>query len=397
MKTTIFVPRLSSNDDTMQVLKWLINDKELVQKGDDLVRFETAKTVIDVQCESTGYILKHCKEGENVPVGSLLASIYTELIELEEDLNDEIEVIQQVDGSYKIQNDDSDTRFTEAAHEYIKRNNIDPRQFEHLELVTVKIIKDIIENNKKVEPNSDTKNYLNEIRSKQQDIINFEKMRIEKITNSKRLEINLLTEGQEGGLNSSLTVQFESAQIRSYLKKILGLDNQILPYILFVFSDIIFEYPKFTAYYTEGQINYYNEINLGLAIDLGKGLKVPVIKNANCLSLEEFQEKIRNYVISYYDDTLQIEDLVGSTITVTDLSTDNILYFQPLLNKHQSVVLGIGGDKDLKDYPMTLTVVFDHRVLTGREVSSFLNSLKLRLQEPNHWLLRSNRQISDIN
>nr|QCC21384.1 RenI [Candidatus Endohaliclona renieramycinifaciens] len=390
MKTTILVPRLSSNDDTMQVLKWLINDKELVKKGDNFVRFETSKTVIDVQCETTGYILKHCEEGDNIPIGSPLASIYTELEELENHLNDEKKHATQIDdGIHETQNASNNKKFTKAALEYIERNNIDAKQFEHLELVTVSIIKNIVESR------SDVKNQLNKTEkteSNLQDWIPFKKMSTEKITNSKQIEINLLSEGQKGGLNSSLTIQFESVQIRAHLKKILGLENQILPYILFTFSNTLIEYPKFTAYYTENQINYYNEINLGLAIDLGRGLKVPVIKNANCLSLEKFQDRIKDYVISYYDDALQIGDLVGSTITVTDLSVDNILYFQPLLNKHQSVVLGVGGDKDLKGYPMTLTVVFDHRVLTGREVSSFLNALKLQLQEPNDQLLLFNKK-----
>lgn len=146
MKTTILVPRLSSNDDTMQVLEWYINDKELIQKGDDLVLFETSKLAIDIQCESTGYILQHCREGENVSIGSPLASIYTELRELEEDLANGINLMQ-VNGFDKIQDDDINTKFTEAAREYIKNNNIDPRQFENLEMVTVKIIKEIIENN----------------------------------------------------------------------------------------------------------------------------------------------------------------------------------------------------------------------------------------------------------
>lgn len=150
MKTTILVPRLSSNDDTIQLLKWYKNDKEFVQKGDDLALFETSKLAADFQCESTGYILKHCKENENVSVGSPLASIYTELPELEKDLNDRINLMQ-ADGSHKTQNDNSNTQFTEAALEYIKKNNLDPRQFEYLEIVTVKIIKDIIENNRKID------------------------------------------------------------------------------------------------------------------------------------------------------------------------------------------------------------------------------------------------------
>lgn len=144
MKTTILVPRLSSNDDIMLVLKWYVNNKELVQKDDDLILFETSKLAIEVQCEGTGYILQLCKEGQNVSVGSPLASIYTELEELEEDLNNGVDLMQ-VNGSSKILNADFNIRFTEPARKYILENNIDPKLFEHLDLVTVKIIKETIE------------------------------------------------------------------------------------------------------------------------------------------------------------------------------------------------------------------------------------------------------------
>jgi 2-oxoglutarate dehydrogenase E2 component (dihydrolipoamide succinyltransferase) len=73
---------------------------------------------------------------------------------------------------------------------------------------------------------------------------------------------------------------------------------------------------------------------------------------------------------------LSHEDLAEGTITATDLSSLNVLQHQPLLNRNQSVILGIGGDSSLPGRPLTLTMTYDHRVLTGREVAECLNRLK---------------------
>jgi pyruvate/2-oxoglutarate dehydrogenase complex dihydrolipoamide acyltransferase (E2) component len=73
------------------------------------------------------------------------------------------------------------------------------------------------------------------------------------------------------------------------------------------------------------------------------------------------------------------EELINSTITVTDLSNQDILYFHPLINGYQSAIIGIGGDSSRPEYPMAINMTFDHRVSTGREVATFLNELKKRI------------------
>jgi 2-oxoglutarate dehydrogenase E2 component (dihydrolipoamide succinyltransferase) len=236
-------------------------------------------------------------------------------------------------------------------------------------------------------------------KNRQNALVTNPELRSEKVSKSKKLEISLLTAGQSGGINSSLTVQFNSASIRQTLQELNSLNGQMLPLILFELARLLEEYPAFTGYYENEKIYYYDRIDLGLAIDLGKGLKVPVIRGANQLSPTELLEAITDFATRYLDNQLSVEDLTGGTITISDLSSENILHFQPLVNQNQSVILGIGGDSSIEGYPMTLTIVFDHRILAGREVALFLNALKSRLlsyQLTNLPETESNARTRDI-
>jgi len=405
MKSELLVPRLNTNDDEVDVVHWYVKDREFIEKGKEIVDLESSKAVVSIESEAAGYILCHFQKGDSVAVGVPLATFYSELAELEAalrgDSSDKIPTesdialrpapvttatvtakspLEQQKSSIAVpQPAFNFTRFSKAAQDYLTRNQIDSKRFEGMGLVSVEVIETTLGLRQPItyeQLPARTQSASGQKSTLSATNLN---LRSEKVSKSKQLEISLLTAGQSGGINSSLTVQFNSAGIRQTLEEMGSLNGQMLPLILFELARLLEEYPSFTAYYETGQIYYYDRIDIGLAIDLGKGLKVPVIRNANQLSPSELLEAITDFATRYLENQLAITDLTGGTITISDLSAENILHFQPLVNQNQAVILGIGGDKNIDGYPITLTLVFDHRLLAGREVASFLNALKNRL------------------
>lgn len=392
MKSDFLLPRENIVDEQMTIICWHVKNRDFVEKGKEFLEVETSKTVLDLVCEEPGFIHCRVQEGDIVSIGSVLATFYSDLSELKVDLEkinleERRESIPIKGASEKepapnfseISSSDAheSIHFSKAARDYIKTNNIDPNLFKEHGLVTTQIIKQVLgESGAGNELNTDsqsgsgvavgTKAKADQIKSK-------------KISASKKLEISLLEAGQSGNINSSLTVQFKSENIRKVINERGTFNGQIFILILFELSRLLEEFPAFTAYYEEESIYYYDRVNIGIAMDMEKGLKVVVIKNTNHLSNMQLTEELTNKGIKYLEDKLSIDDITGGTITVTDLSSDGIMHFQPLINKKQSAILGIGGDESLDGFPMTLTIVFDHRVLTGREVSIFINKLKNRL------------------
>ena len=380
MKSDFLLPRENIVDEEMTIIRWYVKNRDFVEKEKKILEVETSKTVLDLVCEETGFI--HClvKEGDTVSVGSVLATFYSDLLELEADL-EKIKLNKQR-GSIPIKGSSDahqSIHFSKAAKEYIETNNIDANLFEGHGLVTTQIIKQVLgKSGKGNESNTDSQfGFGVPVGSKTKpDQL---KLKSKKISASKKLEISLLESGQAGNINSSLTVQFKSEKIREVINERGTFNGQIFILILFELSRLLEEFPAFMAYYEKESIYYYDRINIGIAMDMEKGLKVVVINNANHLSNIQLTEVLTSKGIKYLEDKLSIDDITGGTITVSDLSNDGIMYFQPLINKKQSAILGIGGDESIDGFPMSLTLVFDHRVLTGREVSIFINKLKNRL------------------
>jgi 2-oxoglutarate dehydrogenase E2 component (dihydrolipoamide succinyltransferase) len=287
------------------------------------------------------------------------------LFQSTEEINNFTSIAENTNSVISIPKKNVNTTYSNAALKYLEDNQLDPLRFSNMGLVTVEKIKEKLNND-----------------NKQNVIINntyFSRAKVEALSFAKLAEISNLVKNKEDSVISSLSVQFNSDKIREKLLTVDWLNRRTLPYVLYVFSRLLAEYPRFTSFYHDKKMYFYNRVNIGLAIDLGKGLKVITIEDPEMLSLFDLQMTIINCIDSYCNDKLNISALQNSTVTVTDLSHENILHFQPVLNANQAIVLGIGGDTEIPGSPMTFTMVFDHRLLSGQEVAAFLKEFKERV------------------
>ncbi|MDA3940202.1 MAG: dihydrolipoamide acetyltransferase family protein [Spirochaetia bacterium] len=136
---------------------------------------------------------------------------------------------------------------------------------------------------------------------------------------------------------------------------------------------------------------YKNFINLGIAVDTENGLVVPVIKNADKLSIKELTRQIQFMSDKARDRQLTLEDLKDGTFTVTNYGSIGGLFAVPIINYPQAGILGIGrihqkpivknGEIVIGNIlPLSLSV--DHRIVDGGETTRFLNEVKGYLNDP---------------
>jgi pyruvate/2-oxoglutarate dehydrogenase complex dihydrolipoamide acyltransferase (E2) component len=354
---TMFISKLNANDDSVRIIEWLVADKCYVEVGVDLVRVETSKVVIDLKSEFSGFVEQHCQVDDLVNIGERLASFYLSEAQCSLEL-----AKSQIESPPAL---GQGTYFSLAAQQFIAANGIDANTFLDQGLLTLhQVAEKLLPKEKYVA---------------QPGVSLMPLTRSEAISHRKKCEIKSLQEAQQRTLSSALTVEFDSDSSRQALKKIKWLHGQLAPYILHCFSKLLKCYPKLNAFYADNSVHYYDNVNLGLAVDIDHGLKVLVLPDADKLSLFDLNMHLMEKISRYYDDTLKPEDVTGSTVTVTDMSSFNILHFYPLLNKGQSAILGIGGDASRERHPMTLTLVFDHQILSGKEIALFLNQLKEKI------------------
>ncbi|MFZ3150084.1 MAG: dihydrolipoamide acetyltransferase family protein [Anaerolineaceae bacterium] len=152
-------------------------------------------------------------------------------------------------------------------------------------------------------------------------------------------------------------------------------------------------HPYLNASLLEDQIQLWNKVNVGVATALEEGLIVPVIHEADNLTISEINEQLRYLTKQARSDALTHEEVDGGTFTISNLGMYGIKSFTAIINPPQSAILAVGGlerravvvdDKDtISVRPiLTMTLGADHRVVDGAEAAAFLADLVSVLETP---------------
>jgi pyruvate dehydrogenase E2 component (dihydrolipoamide acetyltransferase) len=194
----------------------------------------------------------------------------------------------------------------------------------------------------------------------------------------------------------------ELVRIREKYKDELLKGGVKLTYLAFIVKAVALSLQKFRALNAEmdlegGQMIYKKYYNIGIATDTEKGLVVPVVRNADRLSVKEIASEITNISEKARNGQLTMEDMKGGTFTVTSYGSIGGLFAVPVINYPEAAILGVGRiskqpvvtNNELAIgtiLPLSLSV--DHRIADGGETSRFLNSVMEYLSDPVSLLLK---------
>ncbi len=156
------------------------------------------------------------------------------------------------------------------------------------------------------------------------------------------------------------------------------------------------ELPNVNAEIEGDNIVYKNYYDIGIAVSTERGLVVPVVRDADHLSLAGIEKAIADFGTRARDNKLKLEELQGGTFSITNGGVFGSLMSTPILNSPQSGILGMHkiqprpmaiGDKIEIRPMMYLALSYDHRIVDGREAVTFLVKVKKNLEDPQRMLL----------
>jgi len=379
----ITVPLLAVNDTTLTVVDVAFPNGQPVKKGDIILVFETSKTTFEVVAEADGFVQYLCEANRDYEVNEVVARIFNSASEIVKEpvKAAKQELISQVQPVENIvaNNWAGDPLFSLEAVRLIETLHIDKSAFKGRDFVSrqdVEAMKGIngTVNKKAVET------VVTQQAKKTSIPVDPAKVIVERLSSNKKREIEFLSSVQSGGLTSTINVAVNTEAIFVHLNRSLKyFKNSLLPVIVYETARLLQKYPALNGYFTGDGIAYYKEVNVGFAIDIDKGLKVLKINAAANKALAEIEENIMGLSNKYLDDTLQIDDLTDITFTITDLSSEGVAFFKPLVNMMNSAILGVSAIDD-KLQRCTLSCTFDHRVTEGKLVAVFLKELANRLE-----------------
>ncbi len=155
------------------------------------------------------------------------------------------------------------------------------------------------------------------------------------------------------------------------------------------------KFPYMNARLAPDAVELLGHINIGLAVDTERGLLVPVVKDADKLSLRQLGARYRELAEAAKNGRALPDDLTGGTFTITNLGMFDVDAFTPVINLPEAAILGVGRIAPammVKDgqcvvrQKMTLSLVFDHRIVDGAPAARFLQYIKDLIEEPYLWI-----------
>ena len=368
----ITIPQLSVNDTSLTLSKIYVASGVFVKIGDPIVSVESSKTTEDLLAEQNGFVYLNCEEGcdydVNTSIGVVSDEVIIDSIKIETIANsaiDRIEVAQL----------DIDPIVSWSAEKLMIENNLTISDFQGVLFVDAEAINSKLGKPKiKVEPTERKvqPNVLKSAISPNVDVVPVGKM--------KKLEIEYLSEVQQSGLTSTIHMQVKSQGISLKIDHALRyFKGQLLPLVIYESARLLKMFHKLNGFYSDGNMNLYQKVNLGFAVDMDLGLKVLKIEDSGQYQIAELDQLMYELANKYLDDKLATADLTDITFTVSDLSMEGVFDFRPLVNANNSAILGVSAiDPDNNHFNISLT--FDHRMTEGRYASQFLKELKLRLE-----------------
>jgi 2-oxoglutarate dehydrogenase E2 component (dihydrolipoamide succinyltransferase) len=156
------------------------------------------------------------------------------------------------------------------------------------------------------------------------------------------------------------------------------------------------QFPAVNAEIRESNIVYHNHYDIGIAVGSGKGLVVPVLRNAERMSFAEVEVAIGDFGRRAKENKLKVEELQGGTFTISNGGIYGSLLSTPIVNPPQSGILGmhaiqerpVAREGQVVIRPMMyVALTYDHRIVDGREAVSFLKRIKETIENPTRMLI----------
>ena len=410
----ISMPRLSDTMEEGTVASWFKKVGDDVEEGEILAEIETDKATMEFESFYSGTLLHiGLSEGDSAKVDSLLAIIGPSGTDISQHLsgnfdktkvdnnqksdiiseeNPEIKEVAVKEVSSKIsENPVSDRIFiSPLAKKLAKDKNIDISSIKGTG-ENGRIIKSDIENYKEPTFQAATQTTL-----ATEDIHDFKEVGHSQM---RKVIAKRLAESKFSAPHYYLNVELDMSETIAFRKQC-----NTIPDTKISFNDIIIKAcavalrnnPSVNSQWFDDRIRYNNFVNIGVAVGVDDGLIVPVLKNADKMSIAEISSSVKELAGLGRDKKLTPEMMQGSTFTISNLGMFGIESFTSIINPPNSVILSVGAivqkpvvkeGEIVVGNTMKLTLACDHRVVDGLTGSKFLQALKPLIENPLSMLI----------
>ncbi|MBK7432415.1 MAG: 2-oxoglutarate dehydrogenase complex dihydrolipoyllysine-residue succinyltransferase [Chitinophagaceae bacterium] len=387
MAIDIKVPSVGESITEVTLVKWHKKEGDWVNRDEVIAELESEKATFEINAEKAGALHIIAAEGSNIQIGEVVASIDTDAVKPEGTTIEtpvekkEIPVAEKS----KIENPKSEIKTSPVAAAIIADKKVDVSGLTPSGSGGRIMKQDVLEalNNPGRKPGLE----LFARNDRPEKMSNLRKTVSRRLVEAKNTTA-MLTTFNEVDMSAIMAIR---AQYKDKFKELHGVNLGFMSFFTKACTYALLEWPAVNAYIDGDQILYHDYCDISIAVSAPKGLVVPVIRNAESLSMAGIEAKVAELAAKAKDNKLSLEEMSGGTFTITNGGVFGSLMSTPIINIPQSAILGM---HKIQDRPMAingqvvirpmmyLALSYDHRIIDGRESVGFLVRVKELLEKP---------------
>ena len=403
------VPSPGESITEVEIAEWLVEDGDYVEKDQAIAEVDSDKATLELPAEESGVITLKAENGDAVDVGAVVCLIDTaaekpagfdSVAEEAPVIEEEVKVEVKPD-PMPVAKKESPAKETYAAgHPSVAAKKLADENNVPLQMINGsgkdgRITKqDVVS---AMAGGLDASNAQGWGGTRDKETIKMKMLR-RKIASrlvAVKNETAMLTTFNEVDMKPIMDLR---KKYKAQFKEVHGVNLGFMSFFTKAVTEALNLFPQVNSMIDGDNMIAHNYADIGIAVSSPKGLMVPVVRNAERMSLAEIEAEIKRLAIKARDGKIAIEDMEGGTFTITNGGVFGSMLSTPIINPPQSAILGmhniverpvaINGKVEIRPI-MYLALSYDHRIIDGKESVSFLVKVKEMLEDPSKLIFGS--------
>lgn len=418
MIVEIKVPSPGESITEVQIASWLVEDGSLVQKDQEIAEVDSDKATLSISAEVSGKIKLIAEEGDTVEIGTVVCSIDSSF-EVKETAapvskKEEVPDVPEEKAAPALEEKptdsvpaDSDMHISPLARKLMQEKNISETEitafYKSLRLGT-KDVEFYLEAKDKApqKVSAEASPSWGGTRNQEAKKMSLLRKKLAQRLVSVKNETAMLTTFNEVNMTPIMEIR---KKYKEQFKEQHGVGLGFMSFFTKAVTEALQHFPQVNSMIDGDEIITYDYADISVAVSSPKGLVVPVVRNAETLSLAGIEKEIKALAVKARNGKLSLEEMTGGTFTITNGGVFGSMLSTPIINPPQSAILGmhniverpIAVNGKVEVHPiMYLALSYDHRIIDGKESVSFLVKVKEMLENPERMLFGGNSPLEKL-
>jgi 2-oxoglutarate dehydrogenase E2 component (dihydrolipoamide succinyltransferase) len=400
MIAEIKVPSPGESVTEVQIARWLKKDGDYVGKDEEVCEIDSDKATLTVNSEQAGQIKLLAREGDTIKVGSIIAKVDTDVkapanapAKPAETNGKAKEQKVEVKAAPVTQPQQKSASYAKgvpspAAKKMMEESKVPAGAINGTgkegRITKTDVVNALANGFKASDGGSEMKGTREEERQKLSALRKKLAQRLVAVKN----QTAMLTTFNEVDMSAVMALRDKYG--KKFEEK-YGIRLGFMSIFTKAVTEALAEFPAVNASIEGDEIVYHRYADIGIAVSAPKGLVVPVLRNAEMMSLAKIEATIKELAVKARDNRISLEDMSGGTFTITNGGVFGSLMSTPIINPPQSAILGmhnvverpVAVKGQVVIHPMMyIALSYDHRIIDGRESVSFLLRVKQGVEDP---------------